>query len=79
MKTLHKDRVCELWRDMVMNYRSLSNNFWKIILCPQATAEQVMLARAKYLEVRKSMYETQRELDKHKLLGFHSPRLEKDA
>ena len=71
-----KQKLRTNWREAVINYRKMKGTVWKIILCPQATAEHVMPAKEKMVEVHKWMREMQGSLDALGVLGFHDPRME---
>lgn len=63
------------WREQVQVYHQMCTTVWRIILCPEATAEDVMFAKEATARVHKEIVQTQQQLEQHKLLGFKDPRV----
>jgi hypothetical protein len=70
-----RDSARKRWREMYYDHARAKVLLWEILMHPDTTAEQMMGAKASFININKDVREVQDSLDKLKVLGFHEPRL----
>lgn len=75
MTSAQREAARKMWREMYQNYMQAKALLWQVLMHPDATAEQIMSARAPFINISKDTHEVQDSLEKLQVLGFRDPRL----